>query len=209
MTGGRGAAGTTRARRDKGRARQDLVVEAAIAVIAERGLANVRISDVAERAGMTPGHVTYYFPTKNALLMDAIRRSEEEFTAGLAERLARVDDPWRRLHRYLELALPAGPRDPAWLLWFEVWAAAALDPEVAAVHEELDARSRTVLADVIRHGISRGAFRHPDPDRAALVLSATVDGLATQLALGAAGLTRAEVLHLCREAAGALVRPVP
>jgi AcrR family transcriptional regulator len=191
------------ARREKGRTRQDLIVEAAVQVIAERGLANVRISDVAERAGMTPGHVTYYFPSKNALLLSAIRRSEEQFTDRLERQLARIVDPWRRLRRYLELATPSGPRDPAWLLWFEVWAQAALDPEVAAVHEELDARSRTVLAGVIRHGTERGAFGTADPDRAALLLSATVDGLSVQLALGAGGMTRAGLLRLCLAAAEA------
>lgn len=201
--------GASRSRREKGRARQDLVVDAAIAVIAERGLADVRISDVAERAGMTPGHVTYYFPSKNALLMSAIRRSEEAFADRLEQRLARVADPWRRLQRYLELAVPAGPRDPAWLLWFEVWAAAALDPEVAAVHDELDARSRAVLADVVRYGVDRGVFRPVDPDGAAALVAAAVDGLSVRLALGAAGVSRAGVLRACRQAAEAVLVAVP
>ena len=68
------------ARRTKGKEREELIVEAATQAIVERGLANVRIADIAERAGMTPGHVTYYFPSKIDLLMRAISASEEALT---------------------------------------------------------------------------------------------------------------------------------
>lgn len=77
-------------RRAKGKAREELVVGAAAQVIAERGLANVRVSDVAERAGMSPGHVTYYFPSKTVLLMRAIRHSEESFSTFVDDEIRRV-----------------------------------------------------------------------------------------------------------------------
>jgi AcrR family transcriptional regulator len=44
-------------RREKGKSREALVVGAAARAIAELGLENVRLTDVAERAGMTAGHV--------------------------------------------------------------------------------------------------------------------------------------------------------
>ena len=68
-------------RREKSKAREELVVDAAAQAIAERGFANVRVSDVADLAGMSPGHVTYYFPAKTDLLMRAIRQSEEALTS--------------------------------------------------------------------------------------------------------------------------------
>jgi hypothetical protein len=69
------------------------------------------------------------------------------------------------------------------------------------VHEELDARGRSILAELIRYGAGEGAFRRTDPERVALLLSATIDGLSVQLTLGAAGLTRPALLRLCLEAA--------
>lgn len=185
-------------RRAKGRSREDLVVSAAARAIAELGMANVRVSDVAERAGMTPGHVTYYFPSKNDLLMRAIRQSEEALSAQVEAELAAVDDPWERLDRLVDLSAADGPGDPGWVLWFQVWSTAAADPEVARVHDELDVRWRTILADVIRYGRERGTFSTADPDVVALQLSALIDGLSIQLALGSPGLTRPELLRLCR-----------
>jgi len=197
-------------RRRKGRAREDLVIAAATDAIAERGLANVRITDIADRAGMRPGHVTYYFPSKTQLLMRAIRQSEEGFIDELERRIATIRDPWRRLKKYFELAAATGPGDTGWILWFEVWSNAAIDPEVARIHDELDARSRAVLAGIIRRGRDQGAFHTGDPDTTAQLLCAVIDGLSIQLALGAAGANRRRILQLCMTAAQAhLTMPKP
>jgi AcrR family transcriptional regulator len=194
-------------RRAKGKAREELVVGAAAQAIAERGFANVRVSDVAERAGMSPGHVSYYFPSKGDLLMRAIRQSEERLSELVAEEIRGIRDPWKRLERLIEASAASGPGDPGWLLWFEVWSNAALDPDVARLHDELDARWRSILSDVIRYGCERGAFEAKDPDETALLLSALVDGLSIQLTLGSASLDREGLLHLCRAAARAHLRP--
>jgi len=185
----------------KGRAREELVVQAAARAIAERGLANVRVADVAQIAGMTPGHVTYYFPSKVDLLMRAIRDSEQALAADVAKALSRIRDPWKRLDRLVELSAASGPRDPGWMLWFQVWLESALDPEVALVHDELDARWRSILTGVIRYGCARGAFQVEDADETALLLSALLDGLSTGLTVGSSSLTRADLLRIFSKAA--------
>jgi AcrR family transcriptional regulator len=48
------------------------LLDAALAVFAERGYRNTRIDDVAEAAGVTKGAVYYYFATKEELLLRAI-----------------------------------------------------------------------------------------------------------------------------------------
>jgi AcrR family transcriptional regulator len=194
-------------RRTKGRSREEKVLDAAAEAIAALGLAQVRMSDVAERAGMTTGHVTYYFPSKNDLLMRAIRRSEAVLTEQAATELAGIDDPWQRLDRLVQLSAAQGAGDPGWVLWFHVWATAAADPEVARVHDELDGAWRAILVDVIEYGCGRGDFVTDDADAAALQLSAVVDGLSTQLALGSTAVTRARLLQLARHTAELLLAP--
>lgn len=194
-------------RQQKGETREALVVRAAAQAIAERGLANVRVADVAERAGMSPGHVTYYFPSKSGLLIRAIRQSEQDLAARVDQELRTIDDPWRRLDRLIEVSASAGPGDTAWALWFEVWTSASLDPEVASVHDELDRRWRDILIDVIVYGRERGAFAAPNPEAIALLLSTMIDGLSIQLTLGSAGMTSERLLELCRMAARTFLDP--
>jgi AcrR family transcriptional regulator len=194
-------------RRERGKDRQELIVRAAAQMIAERGLAQVRVADVAERAGISTGHVTYYFPTKSALLMAAIRDSEEQLIAEVERSVLRVRDPWRRLDRLVELSASSGPGDQGWVLWFQVWHEASLDPELAVVQDVLDRRWREVLADVLRYGAEREAFEVVDAEATARVLSAIVDGLSIQATLGAPGVAAGDVLALFREAARTLLTP--
>jgi len=199
--------GVVDSRRAKGREREAHVVAAAIEVIAERGLPYTRISDVAARAGMTPGHVSYYFPSKNDLLMRAIEQSEAGLLEELLATLRRVRDPWRRLDRLVELSVATGPGDPGWVLWFQVWLEGALDDTVACGHDALGARWRAVLADVIDYGVEHGAFRPVVVEDVTDAVSATIDGLSIQLTLGADGMSRARLLSLVRVTTRALLTP--
>ena len=115
-------------------------------------------------------------------------------------------DPWERLARLIELSAADGHGDPGWVLWFQVWSSAAEEPAVSRVQDELDGRWRRILADVIRYGCERGAFVSSDPEESALLLSATIDGLSTQLTAGSANLDRGELLRLCNQAAVAFLR---
>src|SRR3954449_5733254 len=88
--------------------RREAILEAALAVVAERGLAETRMSDISERASMSSGHVLYYFKTKEALLMEALRFVEDRFHDAADADLAELPAGPARLRRLLELDLPAG-----------------------------------------------------------------------------------------------------
>lgn len=181
------------------------MIAAAVELIAEQGLANLRVSDVAKRAGMTVGHVTYYFPSKNVLLIRAIRQSELEFHQDVERRLARRADPWSRLRSLVEAASANGPNDPGWVLWFEVWSMAVNDPEVRAVQRELAAWWTSTLADAIRYGVEEGAFHPDDEGHAVAVLSALTNGVSVQLSLGDESLTAKRAVQLVMETAARLL----
>jgi len=194
-------------RQVKGEARERLVVEAAAAEIAERGLANVRMSDIAARAGMSVGHLTYYFPTKTGLLTQAIQLSEESLHAEVAAVVSGVRDPWRRLDRLVELAASTGRGDPGWVLWFEVWANAGRDDELAKVQAGLDARWRATLTDVIRYGCDQGAFVTDDAEAVSTLLSSLIDGLSVHVTLGDQEVDVAVLRKLLTRAARAHLGP--
>lgn len=195
--------------RDQNRVdREKRLIEATSAAIAELGFSAVRVSDIAERAGMTAGHVTYYFPTKSELLMLAIRSSEEELLSYASSEIARITDPWQRLTQLIELSVAREARDPGWALWFEVWAEAMKSPEVAAVHHELDNRWRELLSTVIESGMTSGAFRRAPLADTVMLISATLDGLSIQLTVGAPGFTVERLHRLAKELCSALLIPV-
>jgi AcrR family transcriptional regulator len=182
-------------RRAKGAEREAAVVTAAAELIAEQGLTELRVADVAERAGMSVGHVTYYFPSKTELLVRAIQQSEAEFQQEVLDALASMADPWSRFQLLVEMAAAAGPGDRSWLLWFEVWAQAATSAEVQAAQRQLDRWWRDTMRQVIDDGMTQGAFTCVDPAQAVSHLTALTDGLSVRVALGG-GMSRDELLAL-------------
>src|SRR5881392_306099 len=59
---------------DIGSIRREQIVEAAVAVIAQKGLPNLSLSEIENKAGMSRGQLTYYFPTKEAILLAVFDR---------------------------------------------------------------------------------------------------------------------------------------
>jgi AcrR family transcriptional regulator len=185
-------------------------MEAALAVVADRGLASTRISDIAERAGMSPGHVMYYFRSKDLVLMEALRFVEDRMHEEVGDELTSIAPGPKRLRRLLELNMPDGPADPGWALWLEAWTLASHDQVVRELVAELEARWVGLLTDVVRSGVAADAFRCRAVEKAVTHIYATVNGLAVQVVTGAGEMTFDDAVQACMRAAGSELgfRPV-
>ena len=62
------------ARIDVASVRREQIIEAAVSVITEQGLQNLSLSEIEKKAGMSRGQLTYYFPTKEAILLAVFDR---------------------------------------------------------------------------------------------------------------------------------------
>ena len=188
--------------------RREQMLRAALEVVAERGYAEARIADVAERAGTSPALVIYYFKTKDQLLTDAIRYSEDRWYEAGTRRMAAIGTAAGRLEEVVAMScLPEADADPgsSWLLWLDLWAQAARHPEVAGVRQKFDERWRDTICSLVAEGQAAGEFGPVDPVDFAVLFSALLDGLAVQIALGDPAVTPARAFELCmRFAAGEL-----
>jgi AcrR family transcriptional regulator len=188
--------------------RREQMLRAALDVIAERGYADSRIADVAERAGTSPALVIYYFKTKDQLLTDAIRFSEDTWYATGTARIAAIPTAAGRLEELVAMSfLPEENAEPgtSWVLWLDLWAQAARHPEVAGVRQKDDERWRETLCSLVTEGQEGGEFGPVDPVEFAVIFNALLDGLAVQVALGDPSVTTAQAFELCmRFAAGQL-----
>ncbi len=186
--------------------RRARILDAAAAAIVDRGLAETRVADIAARAGMSPGHVLYYFGTKDELLLEALRRSEEGLYEEVATDLATIADPVERLIRLIEHSSPRGKGDPDWVLWIEVWARAARDEQLAKQLGELDQRWLYALLGIVREGQEGGVFAASvDAEDFADRFTALLDGMAVAVVLGSQGTGRPWMLQTAtRQAVGEL-----
>ena len=166
--------------------RREQLLRAALEVIQERGFPETRIADVAERAGTSPALVIYYFKTKDQLLTEAIRYSEDNWYAAGTRRVAAIPTAAGRIEELVAMScLPEADAEPStsWVLWLDLWAQSARHPEVASVRQKSDERWRETICSLVVAGQEAGEFGQVDPVDFADSLAAMMDGLAVQIAL--------------------------
>ena len=181
--------------------RRGQMLTAALEVISERGFAETRIADVAERIGISPALVIYYFKTKDQLLTEAIRHYEDTWYAEGKRRMDALPTAAARLEQFVAMnLLPDG--DPEldsgdWQLWLDFWVQAARNSNVAEVRCKSDERWREVIVSLVRSGQEAGEFASIDPHPFSIFISALLDGLTVQIALDDPVVDPVSAFELC------------
>jgi AcrR family transcriptional regulator len=190
-------------RRKLSDARRRQILEAAVHVIAERGLCDTRIQDVARRAEASPALVIYYFKEKDQLLREALTYAEERFYSDTAGALADLSTARDRLVRLVQLSCSFGEGEAGfaeeWVLWLDMWARAPRKADVARDREVLDRRWRETVAGIVVEGQRDGEFAEVDADDFSLRLAALIDGLAIQVVLGDPDVPAERMFDLCMD----------
>ncbi len=201
--------GRTRQKQSKDRHRE--ILEAAARVITDRGLAETRISDIAERCGVSPGLILYYFESKDRLLVEALTWANDNFYLTQSRELRRMTSAREQLDHLITMSVPGllsdSDRLDEWALWVEIWVRALRDPAMAKEREVLERRWRQSIADIVRHGRSTGEFPENgvDADELGLRIGAFIDGLAIEVLMNDTNVPPERMLEACREVAATLI----
>lgn len=160
--------------------RREELLRAAVEQIGARGVAAVRIADVASALGVSNALVLYHFSSKEKLVAAAFAHAAEDDLAQLRRLLGRRASALRRLRAAVRWYAPTG-QAKGWRLWIEGWAVALREPALRDVTRDLDRQWKAAITEVLAEGVAAGEFTCPDPAAAALRLTALLDGLAVQL----------------------------
>ena len=155
------------------------ILDAAIAIIAEKGFHNSRVSDIAERAGVADGTIYLYFKSKEQILMAALDSAFEAFLRKAKEELAGARDARTKLRMLARLHLRelSRNRNLAVVLQTELRQSAKFLVEFS--QRELKGYFN-LIRDVIREGQQAGSIRRDVSDKiAAACLFGAMDELVT------------------------------
>ena len=162
--------------------RREQILVATCEVIAELGMHEMRLADVAKRAGVSSGMLHYYFDSKRALLVAAF---EHNFGRSLDRRRALMSTEQPALAVLQRLIETYLPRDQdtlvAWKVWAELWGEAMRDRQFQEVNERLYGEWRGLVVEILARAQREGSARPGDPVELANMLVAMVDGLAVQV----------------------------
>ncbi|MEU5400143.1 TetR/AcrR family transcriptional regulator [Streptomyces sp. NPDC005963] len=174
--------------------RREEILGAAVEQIQLRGVAALRIADVAAALGVSNALVLYHFSSKEQLVAAAFTHAADGDLAHLRKLLGRRTSALRRLRTAVRWYAPTGPAK-GWRLWIEGWAVSLREPALREVARDLDQQWKAALTEVIAEGAEAGEFPCQDPAEAAWRLTAFLDGLAVQMTSYAGSLSRAAMLE--------------
>lgn len=204
-------AGTTRTKHavtDEAIAERRLaIMNHTAAIISASGVDGCSFAAVSEATGFSVGMIQHYFRTRNRLIL-----------ATIDHRIHESEEEWRRIASRGENAL-AKIRDlltfsvegdksfaDAWGFWLELYAASHKDETVRREVNNILELWRKFFLDVLEEAVAEGSVRPAhDPEDAARLLLAVVDGLAIQTINGTYGSSPENMRRLLyRFAAGEL-----
>lgn len=171
--------------------RLEALLSTACEVIARRGLANTRTSDVAAAAGVSQALVFYHFETKDNLLARAFAYAADQDVARLESIQRSPVGALEKIRRIVKLYGPSPAK--MWELWIDGWAEALRAPELERVSRRLDMRWKEVLTEVIEAGVKTGEFTCEDPTGSAWRICALAEGLSVQATVHDRLVTRRQV----------------
>ena len=148
------------------------ILEAALEVFAERGLAAARLDDIAKLAGLSKGTIYLYFATKEDLFREVIRTSVVAFIARAEAFFEAEPDPVHSLTAWMEgywgwLRSPVFPA-----MHRLVNTELRSFPDLASFYTtEVIERAQRLVREMLERGMDAGQFRRMDPQVAARMLS--------------------------------------
>ncbi|MYS86903.1 TetR/AcrR family transcriptional regulator [Embleya scabrispora] len=163
-------------------AKRRQILEAAAACFADKGFHGTRTADICARAGMSPGNVFHYFPSKHAIIVALVEQEGTDTATYLAD-LARAEDPLAALFDLIDAVVRLAA-DPAYAgLTLDTAAEARRDEGIGALVAHNDRQLRAGIADLLRRAAAAGRIDDTlDPDGAATWVAAQIDGLFARVA---------------------------
>jgi TetR/AcrR family transcriptional repressor of uid operon len=161
--------------------RQEILAAAARCIIRD-GFRGASTADICAEAGISPGHLYHYFPSKEAILTDLAAAGLDQIAARFAT-MMQSDDAIGAL--IAEIGRHKGSKkDPQARarsrMILEMLAEAGRNPAIAKIVHKSSATLLAVLADFVRSGQARGQIDPAlDSDVAAAMVLSVMDGMRT------------------------------
>lgn len=140
-------------------ARREQLLDAALHVINERGLASLRIRDVAAEAGVSTGTVHYYFDDVRGLLEKVHERASARFFQDRLTIVSTTPDARDKMLAMIAGGLPATADDELVVALYELTSYLRFRDEHAALLTALFDKQVALYLAVLEVGVAQGHFR--------------------------------------------------
>jgi TetR/AcrR family transcriptional repressor of uid operon len=156
--------------------RKTAILDAAERCFARSGFHGASMSEICAEAGMSPGNLYRYFPSKEAMIEGLCERDLAEAGEGFAA-LATAPDLWEAFRALARFHLVEEPRESC-AMWIETMSEVTRNPQIAALRVKADQFIYEKLRGALEIAQSRGQTApHADLERTVQFMITYADGL--------------------------------
>ncbi len=160
------------------------ILEAAVAVFAEKGFHKTKMAVIADKAGIGKGTVYEYFKNKEALFMDLFAYMVDDHLRMLSQEFPGGPSPKKRLEGLITATFEAfGKMETIYNILIDL-KAQNLKGEAQAFYNaqfsKLYREFRIGLGLIIKEGINDGTFRRVQANQVSAVIIAVMEGIMHQ-----------------------------
>lgn len=137
------------------------ILDAAERCFVRSGFHGATMAAICAEAGMSPGNLYRYFPSKEAMIEGLCERDFAEAAEGFAA-VEMAEDTWAAFRMLAEFHLVEEPQESC-AMWIEIMAEAARNPQIAALRVKADLFIDEKLRGALQLAHQRGHI-HPHAD---------------------------------------------
>ncbi|MBB3809463.1 TetR/AcrR family transcriptional regulator [Pseudochelatococcus contaminans] len=134
--------------------RHEAILHAAGRCFVRYGFHRTTMQLVAREAGMSPGNIYRYFPSKNAIVAGMVEADRDEARRRF-DRIDRTRPFWEQFRQLGEEYFVGDAHSRA-VLCLEIWAEATRNPEIDAINRPFEAEIVDQLAELLENARQRG-----------------------------------------------------
>ena len=158
--------------------RKAQILDAALAVIVQKGYENSRMDDIVASSKMSKGAIYWYYKSKKEVYLSLVNHWVYNYSAVLnhiVDTDRSASDQLRSLFQYFIVQYEKDPVVFKALL--EFWSMAGRDPEFNDKLQKVYSEFVNLISTIIQQGMDNGEFKNLDVDITAMSIMVNIEGI--------------------------------
>ena len=158
--------------------RKAQILDAALAVIVQKGYENSRMDDIVASSKMSKGAIYWYYKSKKEVYLSLVNHWVHNYSAVLnhiVDTDRSASDQLRSLFQYFIIQYEKDPVVFKALL--EFWSMAGRDPEFNDKLQKVYSEFVNLISTIIQQGMDNGEFKNLDVDITAMSIMVNIEGI--------------------------------
>ncbi len=158
--------------------RKEQIMNAAQAVVVNKGYDQSRMDDIVEKAKLSKGAIYWYYKSKKEVYLSLIDYWFNEYSAGILKNLDSKEPASKQLKSLFEYFVDQFYKNPdTFKIMVEFWRTSGLDSDFNEKLQSIYSQFLEYIIDIIKDGIDNGEFKKVNPRITALSILINIEGI--------------------------------